>query len=113
MATLIVTTTTSTRWRNFKSSDTPSSVKAISLPDCFYQQLYAYSVKTLSIATLSLFQFTAEYCDTLRGVAATNQSHSSHQQAHQRIVQRIVTGCLRSTPTDNLPVLEGIKPADF
>ena len=28
------------------------------------------------------------------------------------VAVRIVTGCLRPTPTDNLPVLSGIHPAE-
>ena len=60
--------------------------------------------KTLRIATLSLVYSTAEYC----------------RSAHTRLIDsvlndtlRIVTGCLRLTPTDPLPVLSGIQPAEL
>ena len=65
--------------------------------------------KTLHIATLSLVYSTAEYC-----VAVWCRS------AHIRLIDnvlndalRIVTGCLRSTPTDHLPILSGIQPAEL
>jgi len=37
-------------------------------------------------------------------------SHLPYRPRHQ---QRIVTGCLRLTPADNLPILAGILPAEF
>ena len=65
--------------------------------------------KTLRTAALSLICSTAEYC-----VPAWCRS------AHTRLIDnilndalRIVTGCLRPTPTDNLPVLSGIQPAEL
>ena len=65
--------------------------------------------KTLRIATLSLVYSTAEYCAPVW-----------YCTAHTRLIVsvlndalRIVTGCLRPTPTDHLSVLSGIKPAEI
>ena len=58
--------------------------------------------KTLRTAALSLVYSTAEYC------AHTRLIHSVLNDA-----LRIVTGCLRPTPTDYLPILEGIQPAEL
>ena len=65
--------------------------------------------KTLRIATLSLVYSTAEYCAPV-----------SCRSAHTRLIDsvlndalRIVTGCLRPTPADHLPVLSGIQPAEL
>ena len=32
---------------------------------------------------------------------------------HTRLIDSIVTGCLRPTPTEDLPVLAGIQPAEL
>ena len=67
------------------------------------------SVKTLRIATLSLVYSTAEYC-------ATVWCRSAHTRLIDSVLNdalRIVTGCLRPIPTDNLPVLSGIQPAEL
>ena len=65
--------------------------------------------KTLRTAALSLVYFTAECCAPVwcRG-------------AHSRLIDsvlndalRIVTGCLRPTPTDYLPILARIQPAEL
>ena len=65
--------------------------------------------KTLRIATLSLVYSTAEYC-----------AQVCCRSAHTRLIDsvlndalRIVTGCLCPTPTDHLPVLSGIQPAEL
>ena len=65
---------------------------------------------TLPTATLALVHLTAEY-------------HCAPvwcRNAHTRLIDptindalRIVTGCLRSTPADNLPILAGIQPAEL
>ena len=63
--------------------------------------------KTLCIATLSLVYSTAEYC-------APVWCHSAHTRLIDSVLNDalcIVTGCLRPTPTDHLPVLSGIQPA--
>ena len=63
--------------------------------------------KTLRIATLSLVYPTAEYC-------ALVWCHSAHTRLIDSVLNdalRIVTGCLRPTPTDHLHVLSGIQPA--
>ena len=57
--------------------------------------------KTLRIATLSLVYSTAEYC-------APVWCRSAHTRLIDSVLNdalRIVTGCLRPTPTDHLPVL--------
>ena len=65
--------------------------------------------KTLCIATLSLVYSTAEYCEPVWC-----------RNAHTRLIDnalndalRIVTGCLRPTPTDHLPILPGIQSAEL
>ena len=65
--------------------------------------------KTLRIATLSLVYSTAEYC-------APVWCRSAHTRLIDNVLNdalRIVTGCLRPTPTDHLPVLSGIQPAEL
>ena len=65
--------------------------------------------KTLRIATLSLVYSTAEYC-------AAVWCRSAHTRLIDSILNdalRIVTGCLRLTPTDHLPILTGIQPAEL
>ena len=66
-------------------------------------------VKTLRIATLSLVYSTAEYC-------APVWCRSAHTRLIDSVLNdalRIVIGCLRPTPTDHLPVLSGIQPAEL
>ena len=65
--------------------------------------------KTLRIATLSLIYSTAEYC-------APVWCRSAHSHLIDSILNdalRIVTGCLRPTPTDHLSVLSGIQSAEL
>ena len=65
--------------------------------------------KTLCIATLSLVYSTAEYC-------APVWCRSAHTRFIDSVLNdalRIVTECLRPTPTDHLPVLSGIHPAEL
>ena len=65
--------------------------------------------KTLRIATLSLVYSIAEYC-------APVWCCSAHTRLIDNVLNdalRIVTGCLRPTPTDHLPVLSGIQPAEL
>ena len=65
--------------------------------------------KTLHIATLSLVYSTAEYC-------APVWCRSAHTRFIDSVMNNalcIVTGCLRPTPTDHLPVLSGIQPAEL
>jgi len=64
---------------------------------------------TPRIATLALVHSTAEYCPPVWC-----------RSAHTRLIDpaindalRIVTGCLRPTPADNLPILAGIQPAEL
>ena len=65
--------------------------------------------KTLCIATLSLVYSAAEYC-------APVWCRSAHTRLIDSVLNdalRIVTGCLRPTPTDHLPILFGIQPAEL
>ena len=65
--------------------------------------------KTLRIATLSRVYSTAEYC-------APVWCRSAHTRLIDSVLNdalRIVTGCLRPTPTDHLPVLSGIQPGEL
>ena len=65
--------------------------------------------KALCIATLSPVYSTAEYC-------APVWCRSAHIRLIDSVLNdalRIVTGCLRPTPTDHLPVLSGIQPAEL
>ena len=65
--------------------------------------------KTLSISALSLVYSTAEYC-------AAVWCRSTHTRFIDSILNDalgIVTGCLRFTPMEDLPVLAGIQPADL
>ena len=64
--------------------------------------------ETLRIATFFLVYSAAEYC-------APVWCRSAHTRLIDSVLNdalRIVTGCLRPTPTDHLPVLSGIQPAD-
>ena len=64
---------------------------------------------TLYIAALSLVYSTAEYC-------APVWCRSAHTRLIDSVLNdalRIVTGCLHPTPTDHLPVLSGIQPAEL
>ena len=65
--------------------------------------------KTLRIAALSLVYSTAAYC-------APVWCRSAHTYLIDSVLNdalRVVTGCLRSTPTDHLSILLGIQPAEL
>ena len=65
--------------------------------------------KTLRITTLPLVYSTAEYC-------ASVWCRSAHTRLIDSVLNNalsIVTGCLRPTPTDHLPILSGIQPAEL
>ena len=65
--------------------------------------------KTLRIAALSLVYLTAEYC-------APVWCRSAHTRLIDNVLNdalRIVTGCLRPTPTDHLLILSDIQPAEL
>ena len=67
------------------------------------------TLHTLHTAALSLVYSTAEYC-------APVWCRSAHTRLIDNVFNdalRIVTGCLRPTPTDYLPVLAGIQPAEL
>ena len=70
---------------------------------------WGVGAKTLCIATLSLVYSTAEYCAPVWCCSAHN--HLIDSVLNDAL--RIVTGCLRPTPTDHLPVLAGIQPAEL
>jgi len=59
---------------------------------------------TLRIATLALVHSTVENC-------APVWCRSAHIRLNDPL--RIVTGCLRPTPADNLPIVAGIQPAEL
>ena len=65
--------------------------------------------KTLRTAALSLIYSTAENC----APACCRSAHTRLIDSVLNVAFRIVTGCLRPTPTDNLPVLSGIQPAEL
>ena len=65
--------------------------------------------KTLRTAALSLIYSTAEYC----APAWCRSAHTCLIDSFLNDALRIVTGCLRPTPTDNLPDLSGIQPAEL
>ena len=65
--------------------------------------------KTLCIATLCLVYSAAEYC-------APVWCRSAHTCLIDSVLNDalcIVTGCLHPTPTNHLPVLSGIQPAEL
>ena len=65
--------------------------------------------KTFRTAALSLIYSTAEYC-------APTWCRSAHTRLIDSVLNdtlRIVTGCLRPTPTNNLSVLSGIQAAEL
>jgi len=67
------------------------------------------AVTTLRIGTLALVHSTAEYCSPA-------WCHSPHTRLIDPAINdalRIVTGCLRPTPADNLPILARIQPAEL
>ena len=70
---------------------------------------WSAGAKTLRIATLSLVYSAAEYCAPVWCCSA----HTRLIDIVLNDVFRIVTGCLRPTPTDHLPVLSGIQPAEL
>ena len=63
--------------------------------------------KTLHTTALSLVYATVEYCEPVRYRSAPNRLIDSVliDALH------IVTGCLRPTPTDHMPILSDIQPA--
>ena len=63
--------------------------------------------ETLRIATLSLV-----YSTVLCASLVSQCSHSPHRQFLNDAL-RIVTGCLHPTPTDHLPIISGIQPAEL
>ena len=70
---------------------------------------WGVDAKTLRIATLSLVYSTAEYY-------APVWCRSAHTRLIDSVLNdalRIVTGCLRPTPTDHLPILSGIQPSEL
>ena len=65
--------------------------------------------KTLHSATLFLVYSTTEYCAPVWCLSA----HTRLIDSVLNDALRIVTGCLLPTPTDHLPVLSGIQPAEL
>ena len=65
--------------------------------------------KILRTAALSLVYSTAEYCAPVW----CRSAHTHLIDSVFNVALRIVTGYLRPTPTDYLPVLAGIQPAEL
>ena len=65
--------------------------------------------KTLLIATLSLVYSTAGYCKPVW----CRSAHTCLINSVLNDTLCIVTGCLRPTPTNHLPILLGIQPAEL
>ena len=65
--------------------------------------------KTLHISALSLFYSTAEYCTS----AWCRSTPTRIIDSILNDALRIVTGCLRPTPTENFSVFVGIQPAEL
>ena len=65
--------------------------------------------KTLHIATLSLIYSTAEYCVPVW----CRNAHTCLIDSVLNDALCIITGCLCITPTDHLPILSGIQPAEL
>ena len=65
--------------------------------------------QTLRTAALSLIYSTIEHC----ALAWCRSAHTRLIDSVLNHALRIVTGCLRPTSTDNLPVLSGIQPAEL
>ena len=77
----------------------------VTLPRRLVGSGWGAGAKTLRIATLSLVYSTAEYC-------APVWCRSAHNRLIDSVLNdalRIVTGRLRPTPTEHLPVLSGIR----
>ena len=66
-------------------------------------------IGTLRIATLSLVYSTAEYCAPFW----CRSAHTCLIDSVSNDALSIVTGCLHLIPTDHLPVLSGIQPAEL
>ena len=70
---------------------------------------WSAGTKTLRISAVSLVHSTAEYCEPV-------WCHSTHTRlidSNFNDALRIVTGCLRPTPTEGFPVLADIQPAEL
>ena len=65
--------------------------------------------KTLRIATLSLVYSAAEYCAPVW----CRSAYSCLIDSVLNDALRIVTGCLRPSPTNHLSILSGIQPAEL
>jgi len=64
---------------------------------------------TLRRANLALVHSTAEYCAPVW----CRSAHTRLIDPAINKVLRIVTGCLRPTPADNLPILADIQPTEL
>ena len=64
---------------------------------------------TLRTAAISLVYSTAEYCAPVWW----RRAHTSLNDSVLNVALRIVTGCLRPTLTDHLPILSGIQAAEL
>ena len=80
----------------------------VTLPRQLMGSGWGADAKTLCIATLSLVYSTAEYCAPVWCCSAYTCFIDSSVLNY---ALHVVTGCLRPTPTDHLPILSGIQPA--
>ena len=81
----------------------------VSLLSRFAGSGWGVGAKTLLTAALSLIYSTAEYCSPTCCCSA----HTHLIDSVLNDALRIVTECLRPTPTNNLSVLSGIQPAEL
>ena len=65
--------------------------------------------RTLRTAALALVYSTAEYCAPVWARSA----HSKQLDVPINEALRVITGCLRPTPVELLPILAGIQPAEL
>jgi len=70
---------------------------------------WSVGATTLRTDTLALVHSTAEYCAPVWCCSA----HTCIVDSTINDALRIVTGCMRPTPVDNLPILAGIQPAEL
>ena len=85
------------------------TILAVTLLRRLVGSVWGAGAKTLRIAILSLVYSTAEYY-------APVWCRSAQTRLIDGVLNdalRIVTGCLHPTPTDHLPVLSGIQPAEL
>ena len=66
------------------------------------------SFKALTTSCLALAFAPAEYCAPMQ----CRSAHTKHIDVRSNESMRVITGCLRSTPSSFLPILSGITPSE-